>query len=149
MATIFDMAKAFLSIESMTNKKLQKLCYYSKAWHLALYGENIISEEFQAWVHGPVCPELYDKYKEYGYNKIPIINSTKDIPETFISFAKEVYDVYGDLTGDELERLTHMELPWINARGELKTWMGSQKIISEEDMKEYYRREVELGDGEQ
>ena len=48
---IFDLADAFLSIESMTHKKLQKLCYYAKAWYLALYDENLVTEEFEAWVH--------------------------------------------------------------------------------------------------
>lgn len=28
---VFALAKAFLSISKMTNKKLQKLCYYAKA----------------------------------------------------------------------------------------------------------------------
>ena len=37
MATIFDVADWFLSKEAMTPKKLQKLCYYYKAWGLALY----------------------------------------------------------------------------------------------------------------
>ena len=36
------LARAFLSIDSMTHKKLQKLCFYAKAWYLALYDENII-----------------------------------------------------------------------------------------------------------
>ena len=29
---VFDLADAFLCIDSMTHKKLQKLCYYAKAW---------------------------------------------------------------------------------------------------------------------
>ena len=65
---IFDLAEAFLSISSMTHKKLQKLCYYAKAWYLALYDENIVSEPFEAWVHGAVQPELYQKYKSYGFS---------------------------------------------------------------------------------
>lgn len=63
---IFDLAKAFLYISSMTNKKLQKLCFYAKAWYLALYDENLISEPFEAWVHGAVQPSLYQK-SEFEY----------------------------------------------------------------------------------
>ena len=33
---IFDIANWFLSKESMPQKKLQKLCYYAKAWSLVL-----------------------------------------------------------------------------------------------------------------
>lgn len=136
---IFDLAKAFLYISSMTNKKLQKLCFYAKAWYLALYDENLISEPFEAWVHGAVQPSLYQKYKIYGFGYIPQINDPSDIPEEFLSFAREIYDSYGELDGDELERLNHSEMPWIKARGTLKPWQGSNQEISESDMKEYYR----------
>ncbi len=36
MNNIFDVADWFLSKEAMPHKKLQKLCYYYKAWGLAL-----------------------------------------------------------------------------------------------------------------
>ena len=71
MTNINTLADAFLSFEPMTNKKLQKLCYYAKAWHLSLCDENIINEDFEAWIHGPVCPQLYQTYKGYGFDKIP------------------------------------------------------------------------------
>ena len=136
---IFDLADAFLYIASMTNKKLQKLCYYAKAWYLALYDDNLIEESFEAWVHGAVPPTLYQKYKAYGFGYIPKLNNLSKIPEEFLSFAKEIYDSYGELDGDELEKLNHSEMPWIKARGDLKPWQGSNQKISEDDMKEYYR----------
>ena len=137
---IFDLANAFLCIDSMTHKKLQKLCYYAKAWYLALYDENIIEESFEAWIHGAVQPELYQKYKSYGFGYISKIFNTKNIPEEFLSFTREVYQSYGHLDGDELERLNHSEAPWINARGNLKPWQSCEEIINEEDMKLYYRK---------
>ncbi len=137
---IFTLAKAFLSISKMTNKKLQKLCYYAKAWYLALYGRNLISENFQAWVHGAVQPALYQQYKKYGYQEIPQVTETSDIPEEFLSFAKEIYDSYGDLTGDELEQINHQEDPWIKARGTCKPWEICNNEISESDMEEFYRK---------
>lgn len=139
---IYVLADAFLSISAMTPKKLQKLCYYAKVWYLALYDDNIVEEGFEAWVHGPVNPELYTQYKKYGFDMIPKL-STTDIPEEFRNFALKVYNTYGDLSGDELEDLTHSEMPWKNARGELKPWEGSKILISEEDMKTYYRSIME------
>jgi len=136
---IFDMASAFLSIESMSHKKLQKLCFYAKAWYLALYNINIINEPFEAWVHGAVQPDLYQKYKIYGFSYIPQVLDTSGIPEEFLSFARDIYDSYGELDGDELEKLNHSEAPWINARHGLKPWQNSNEIISEDDMKAYYR----------
>ena len=136
---IFDLADAFLSIESMTHKKLQKLCYYAKAWYLALKDENLIVERFEAWVHGAVQPDLYQKYRVYGFMEIPSIYHNVSIPKEFISFSREVFSSYGHMTGDELEALNHSEMPWIKARGNLKPWESSNNIIDENDMKEYYR----------
>lgn len=139
---IFALARAFLSIAPMTDKKLQKLCYYAKAWHLALYDTNLISEQFQAWVHGAVQPALYQKYKVYGYDEIPKVTNTDDLPEEFIDFAHEVYESYGHLSGYDLECLNHQEEPWIKARGECKPWERCTNEISEEDMKTYYRKMI-------
>lgn len=137
---IFDLANAFLSIESMTHKKLQKLCYYAKAWYLALKDENLISEPFEAWVHGAVQPLLYQKYRAYGFQLIPMFKGDiTTLPETFLDFAREVFEAYGEFNGDELEKINHQEKPWINARKGLKPWQSSNAIINEDDMKIYYR----------
>lgn len=139
---IFDLANAFLSIESMTHKKLQKLCYYAKAWYLAINDENLIEERFEAWVHGAVQPDLYQFYKIYGFGYIPKVFDTDMIPEEFLNFAEEVYEAYGHLTGDELERINHQEEPWLKARQGLKPWQGCNRIIEENDMKKYYRMQM-------
>ncbi len=141
-ADIFALAKAFLSIDEMTNKKLQKLCYYAKAWYLALYDKNLISEQFQAWVHGAVQPALYQKYRDYGYNEIPKYTHSELLPEEFVSFAHEIYNSYGHLSGDQLEQINHQEDPWINARKECEPWENSSNEISEEDMKQFFRKMI-------
>ena len=142
---IFVLVKAFLSIESMTHKKLQKLCYYAKAWYLALYDENIIPESFQAWVHGAVNPELYHAYKDYGFDKIPQVRDVSDIPEDVLAFAKDIFDVYGKYTGDQLEYINLMEEPWIKARNGFQPWESCSSVIPEEDMKIYYRSRIKDG----
>lgn len=143
MADIFDLANAFLSMESMTNKKLQKLCFYAKALYLAIYDENLVEENFEAWVHGAVNPKLYFKYKEYGFDKIPkYTGNISDIPEEILSFAKEIFDAYGHLNGNELEALNHTEAPWLSARKGLRPWQSCSNIISEIDMKNYYRKQI-------
>ncbi len=68
---ISNIADWFLSKESMTHKKLQKLCYYYVAWRYALYDRAMVDNpEYQAWVHGPVSSDLYSKYNSYGWNSI-------------------------------------------------------------------------------
>ena len=137
---IYDLANSFLAIVSMTHKKLQKLCYYAKAWYLAINDTNLVSEPFEAWVHGAVQPRLYQKYRAYGFQPIPMYTEPLDnLPEEFLGFAREIFNSYGELTGDDLERLNHKEMPWLNARKGLKPWQNSNAEISEEDMKTYYR----------
>lgn len=144
--TIIDIAKFFLSKNdhNMTHKKLQKLCYYAYAWYLVLRGERLFEERFQAWVHGPVSPLLYKKYKGHGWNPIP----PEDEPflqSEVIEVLEEVYRTYGEFTGDDLESLTHSELPWIEARGDLPKYEPSNTYLSDETIKEYYSQLYEQG----
>lgn len=145
MATIFQVAQTFLSFESMSNKKLQKLCYYAQAYHLALNGEPLVDCIFEAWRHGPVCPELYQKYKSYGYFNIP----KESMPESMErdkyvkEFIKDIYYIFGEMSADDLEYMTHKEAPWRNARENLKEWESSCNEISNRDMESYYKEFLE------
>ncbi len=137
---IFELANIFLSIEPMTNKKLQKLCYYAQAWHLALNNEPLVDTRFEAWIHGPVCPELYHQYKRYGSGTIPGTNIQANLhnDQYTLKFINSIYDIYGNMSGDDLEFLTHKEDPWMNAREGLEDWESSHNIIHNNDMREYY-----------
>lgn len=141
-SNIFDLAHAFLSIESMTHHKFQKLCYFAKTWYLAIYDENLIHESFEAWRDGPMNQDLDEKYRKYEFDCIPKYTDIKSIPERFLSFAKEVYEVYGEYDTYQLEIITRHEDPWLNARKGLKCWQNSHNVISEEDMKLFYRAEM-------
>ena len=132
MYTIFDVANFFLSKEEMTHKKLQKLCYYAQAWYCALHqGEPLVDAEFQAWVHGPVAPELYSRYADRGWSPIPKIDSKPQMREETMEFLDMVYNTYEDLDGDDLEYLTHQESPWINARKGLEALTPSRNVMHE------------------
>lgn len=138
--TIFDIANWFLSQRSMTHKKLQKLCYYAQAWHLALLNKKLFENKFQAWVHGPVNRELYDEYTNYGWNLIPQIKSpNKYIPHDTLEVLESVLFTYGEYSAGDLEYKTHQEKPWQEARNGLGEWEASQNIINEETMRDYYR----------
>ncbi|KKB33385.1 DUF4065 domain-containing protein [Caldibacillus thermoamylovorans] len=136
---IFDIAKFFLSKNdpNMTHKKLQKLCYYAYAWNLALKGEKLFKERFQAWVHGPVSPQLYKKYREHGWQTIPPDDAPL-LQNDVIEVLETVYETYGEFTGDELESLTHSELPWIEARGGLPEYEPSTTYLNDQTIINYY-----------
>lgn len=145
MEDIKDIAKWFLNHKDMTHKKLQKLCYYAQAWYCALYdGTPLFENEIQAWVHGPVIPELYLMYSNYKWNKIPKVEFDEScLGEKTIDILEAVYNTYGDLSGNQLESLTHSEKPWIEARGNLKPWETSTTPISCNTMRDYYIKKYE------
>lgn len=118
MTSILEVAQYFLSRDSMTHKKLQKLCYYAQAWYYTITGIPLVDSNFEAWVHGPVAPELYHVYKQWGWLSIPRISGGERAitDETEREILDAVYAVYGGLTGDQLETLTHSQEPWQAAR---------------------------------
>lgn len=144
MITCFDIAKFFLSYTHddsgdaalITNLKLQKLVYYAQGFHLALYERPLFEETIEAWTHGPVVPELYHEYKQYGSNAIPE-------PDEFniATYNHEVRDLLIDITeglgqysGWRLVDMVHEEPPWkeTNPKG----------IISHEKMKKYFKTQL-------
>lgn len=144
--TVFDVADYFLSKlnidvgSSITPLKLQKLVYYAQAWSLVWDDKPLFNEHMEAWAHGPVNPELYNKYRDYGWRNIGPVNEvdldifTKDELETMDA----VWDGYGDYDGKYLERLTHQESPWTEARGDCSPGEYCDNVISIESMKAYY-----------
>ncbi len=139
--SIIDIADWFLKKGNMTQKKLQKLCYYAQAWCYALYGYRLINSDFQAWVHGPVSPVLYEKFRHFGFETIRIkgeININLDDEDA--KLLEDVWETYGDRTGNALEALTHTEEPWLEARRGYSDNERCTVVISPDSMKRYYRR---------
>jgi len=132
-------ANWFLNKSTMSHKKLQKLCYYAEAWYLALYNSPLFKNcHFQAWVHGPVCPDLYEQYKNYGWADIPQNPNKPEVDPDTDEFLEIVYATYGEFSGHQLEDITHNETPWIEARKGLEEWEPSNEFINPETMKKYY-----------
>lgn len=145
MATVFDVAKYILELRGeMTVMKLQKLVYYSQAWHLVWHEDNdsLFTNEIQAWANGPVTVDLYDEHR--GLYKVSAdslgkgdnVNLSHDEKETI----EKVLSYYGDKSAQWLSDLTHMESPWIKSRERAGAQDGEicREAISFADMHEYY-----------
>jgi uncharacterized phage-associated protein len=126
----------------ISNLKLQKLVYYAQAWYLAIYEQPLFDEDFEAWVHGPVIPDLYQKYKSFGWK--PILKDVEPpvFSEEIQGFLEELTEVYFGCDAFELEQMTHREDPWIEARGNLPLDVPCNAMISKESMREYYKNRV-------
>lgn len=134
-------ANFFLSLgdETMTHKKLQKLCYYAYSWGRVLLNQRIFKNNFQAWIHGPVDPYLYNRYKHYRWHPIPPVEEEQVIiDDEILQLLHEVYESYGHLSGDELEALTHQEEPWKEARMGIPAYAPSTNPINDNTIYKYY-----------
>ena len=125
--------------DPLTNLKLQKLIYYAQAWHLALKDSPLFEDRFEAWVHGPVVPSLYRRFKENGWSPIIVNNEPEGLSTEIITHLQDVLKVYLGFSAYDLERLSHSELPWKSARGDLPPDEASNAKISSDEMKAYYR----------
>jgi uncharacterized phage-associated protein len=136
----------FLLVESrergdiLTNLKLQKLIYYAQAWYLALHDKSLFDEDMQAWVHGPVLPSQYHRFSQYKWQPIVAdVERPAIVDTTIVSHLLEVVDVFGTETAVALERMTHQEAPWIEARNGLPPDAICTNVISKDSMRDYYR----------
>ena len=139
-------AKWFLSKESMSPKKIQKLVYYAYSWYLTLMNDSVdylnnklFDEKIKAWVHGPVVNSIYQEYKDYKFNEVPKQEiDENEFDEDTLDVLNQVWDVYGQYNANELESITHQEEPWIIARGDLSPLENSYDSIDDRVIFEYY-----------
>ncbi|WP_286915685.1 MULTISPECIES: Panacea domain-containing protein [Pseudomonas] len=145
MHSCFDVAKYFLAQSSedagdlISNLKLQKLVYYAQGFSLALNGRPLFNEQIEAWLHGPVVPELYHQYKACGSGHIPHPDAfdldTFSVEER--ELLDEVYEFYGQYSAWRLRQLTHDETPWRESYRE-----GSNQVISQDSMARFFETQV-------
>lgn len=137
--------------DSITPLKLQKLIYYAQAWSLALpeRARPLFDEDMQAWAHGPVVESVFHEYKHAGWDALPAPDEVPEIADDDAAHLSEILSVFGEFSAKHLERMTHAEDPWLEARGDLPPEARSNAVISKDRMTHYYRGLYEqAADGE-
>ena len=146
MVNAFDVAEYILyKCHSMTAMKLQKIVYYSQAWHLAWTENPLFLERIEAWRDGPVIVALFECHKgqfklEDGFfskKSKAVINNLSDDQKDIID---RVINYYGDKDPHWLSQLTHLEEPWKKARERSGIQMGENcsEEITHQSMSDYY-----------
>lgn len=138
---INDIAKYIINKLEITPLALQKTLYFIQGFSIAFNNKFIFNDIPCAWIHGPVYPKVYRKYKSFAYNPIDenlnesiILNSNdKQLIDSIIKYLS-LYN------GTILEKITHMETPWINARKGLKPNEPSEEPIKLDDIEDYFKR---------
>lgn len=123
----------------ISNLKLQKLLYYMQGYHLAFFDDVLFESPLEAWMYGPVSPDVYHRFKE---NKnMGLILDPKDCQEVVLSteqeeMFKQVMREYGKFSAIRLMEMTHDEAPWREAFEK----PGSE--ISVDKMKNFFKELV-------
>jgi uncharacterized phage-associated protein len=139
MASAHDVAKYIIGQRGqMTTWKLQKLAYYSQAWHLVWRDAPLFQERVEAWANGPVVRALYDDHR--GQFSIGQWSEGDEsaLTEDQKKCINSVLAAYGDLSGRQLSVLTHSEGPWREARTGLEPTERSDAEISLASMQAFY-----------
>ena len=135
----------------LNNLKLQKLVYYTQAWHLAMKdGKPLFDGRFQAWIHGPVNRDLYARFvrNKSLYSPIDISDITEgfnpeDIPADSRKHIDMILESYACFTGSQLESMTHEEEPWIEARTGYHPAERCEAFLNEATMTSYYKKRLD------
>lgn len=122
---------------SVSNLMLQKLLYYAQGWSLVLRHKPLFNEEIEAWVHGPVVPSVFRRFKHLKWDAITE-QTTASVDATILAYLNSVLDVYGKYQPKQLERLTHSERPWCETRKGLAADEPSDRVIPKALMRDYF-----------
>ncbi len=134
----------FKQLGEVTPLALQKILYFIQGLYFSKYGIPLFHENCQAWVHGPVYTEIYDMFRGFRYDPIDdprfelLKGKSNDLNEEERGVIDLVVNTFGMYGGKVLERITHKEAPWRDAREGYLDNEPSQEEISKEAIKEYF-----------
>lgn len=136
----------------ITPLKIIKLVYVAHGWCLAVGYRPLIKEVVEAWEFGPVVPELYHAFKEYGNQPIKtrafevdeiLFDDVLDYDDGYTvgDLLNDVWDSYKNLTATELVNITHQEgTPWANIIRNWKARFVKGLPINNQDIQDYYSK---------
>lgn len=143
MAKSSDVANFFIELaqrrsandagDLMTNLRLQKLIYFAQGWHLARFSKPLFDAPLMAWSLGPVEPQIYHNFSEYGKNGIS--KAVECAPDAFTEQEYELLlDIAREYDGYSTSKLvdfTHAPgAPWSNT--------AKRAEISQDEMRKYF-----------
>ena len=116
----------------LSNEKLNRLLYYTQAWHLAIYDDALFTDSIEAWENGPVIPYVYQ-----AFERICTTKSTIGLSDRVRAHLDAVMVRYCSLTDDQLGKLTRQEAPWIVARTRIP--VDEKTVIRTDEMRIFFR----------
>lgn len=122
---------------AITNLKLQKLLYFLQGENCRLRHNRLIKDDFYAWQHGPVIPELYNTFAIFSSSAIPTIKQEVNILEEDQALIDNMLAKYAGIATWGLVELSHKQDPWKYNH----QIFGDKAIIPYESIEAYFVEE--------
>lgn len=143
---LLTISYVFKKAGEVTPLALQKILYYIQGMHMVQFGAELFEEDCEAWAHGPVYRRVYEAFRSFKYNPIDdtrfavVQNRFSELPDHEKRVIDLVVSTFGMYSGKTLERITHKETPWVEARGNCLPEEHSDQVISKEAIKRYFTK---------
>lgn len=119
----------------MDGVRIQRLCFFAQCLYIATGdGTPLFENSMQAWIYGPVSPELYKIYSssvEIKYHQTEAPSLPEDVEECL----ENVYLQLKDMSTEKISSIATHQYPWINARKDAKRGDACTNEISIEDIR--------------
>lgn len=137
MVSIRNVAKRILSSREtgVSTMKLHKLCYFIQGWYLAINGERMFPEGFEAWDYGPVSAELEEIFRGRSYISCDdegfaaVVDNLTGYQKYFVDTILGIYEQYAAL---QLADMVRNHRAWAEAYKEGHKVKISQDAITRE-----------------
>ena len=128
--------------DTISNLKMQKLCYLAQGWSLALLGRPLFDDAIQAWGLGPAIPTLFRRFKPYRWGALDAYklrtNPDEKLDAEELELLDWIWKKYGRHSGSELKYLTRRQAPWKEAYGDTEPPFRSYEEVTQASMKAYF-----------
>lgn len=140
---IFQVVNWFLSKATCENRithlALQKMLYFAQAWNSVFNDDFLFEENCEAWAHGAVYRDVYNKFKGFKYNPLPYVDIEVELPPEEVEVLEFVRKYYFEVYAPKmLEHICHLEMPYKLARENCEELERCENIIDKSSVKEYY-----------
>jgi uncharacterized phage-associated protein len=138
----------------ISNKKINKLIYYSHGFSLLRMGVPLVKNHIEAWVHGPVIRVVYDAFKQFEFR--PIVGkalcfnyvtgsheqvSYEQAQDSQLDLTRKVVNHYVKYSADDLEEMTHSQFgPWAKIWNTPEAERGLRSRIPDVDILSYFQK---------
>ena len=139
---------------TLTLLQVLKLVYIAHGWHLGLFGRELLSEDVEAWKHGPAIRSIYRSLFRFGGRPITgraVEDVGPDADEPIPPFCGDeqqsglleaVWQQYRELSGGQFIDITHKPgTPWS------QTWdedarHGRPRVIDNALIRQHYEEKA-------